>query len=244
MNQLARCIATATLGMFLIAVTGCNPTEEPAKPESREVAPPAETDRAGNEPESTDSDGPSDSGSPVEPVIEQESGVPEVYLSEQHANASKVKVGDTVPRLEFEMVDGKQPTLQELQQLAGIEDNGLTILAFWKPGDGYSEMQTNDLQLEFAPQMKSKPLAIVSVAAGGTAADAQAMAEATGASFPIVFDPGEESLGKLATSEFLPRVYLLDAAGLVIWFDIEHSRDTRRNLQQAIEVTLAEPKAE
>jgi hypothetical protein len=44
---------------------------------------------------------------------------------------------------------------------------------------------------------------------------------------------------KVATGN-LPRVYLLDPAGKVLWFDIEYSGVTRASLQQAIEAVLGQ----
>jgi hypothetical protein len=38
----------------------------------------------------------------------------------------------------------------------------------------------------------------------------------------------------------LPRVYLLNASGKIIWFDTDYSQASRRNLMQAIQVLLGE----
>jgi hypothetical protein len=36
----------------------------------------------------------------------------------------------------------------------------------------------------------------------------------------------------------LPRTYLLDSSGKILWFDLEYSRSTRRELNQAIRYVL------
>jgi hypothetical protein len=41
-------------------------------------------------------------------------------------------------------------------------------------------------------------------------------------------------------SEKLPRTYLLDASGKILWFDIEYSRTTRQQLLSAIRFSLAQ----
>jgi len=38
--------------------------------------------------------------------------------------------------------------------------------------------------------------------------------------------------------EKLPRTYLLDAQGKILWFDIEYSRSTRRELLEAVRFVL------
>jgi hypothetical protein len=42
---------------------------------------------------------------------------------------------------------------------------------------------------------------------------------------------------QVATSK-LPRSYLLDPSGKILWFDLEYSPTTRRDLAQAIRFTL------
>jgi hypothetical protein len=37
----------------------------------------------------------------------------------------------------------------------------------------------------------------------------------------------------------LPRLYVLDPAGKIVWFDIEYSESTRRELEQTLSVLTA-----
>jgi hypothetical protein len=39
-------------------------------------------------------------------------------------------------------------------------------------------------------------------------------------------------------SEKLPRTYLVDAQGKILWFDIEYSLSTRRELHQALRAVV------
>ncbi|MFH1924704.1 MAG: hypothetical protein ABIP48_33040, partial [Planctomycetota bacterium] len=63
--------------------------------------------------------------------------------------------------------------------------------------------------------------------------------EEAGAGFTNLLDPDGALFARVAT-EKLPRVYLLDADGKVLWFDLEFSRTTRDNLVQALQVALGE----
>ncbi|MEM9659649.1 MAG: hypothetical protein AAF961_14915, partial [Planctomycetota bacterium] len=55
----------------------------------------------------------------------------------------------------------------------------------------------------------------------------------SGADFPELVDAEGVAFAKLG-AKLLPRIYVLDAQGSVVWFDIEYSEATRRELRQAI----------
>ena len=66
------------------------------------------------------------------------------------------------------------------------------------------------------------------------------MTEQTDFSEKVLMDPQGKALAQVAT-RYLPRTYLVDAAGKIVWFDMEYSPSTRRQLIQAIECTVDEP---
>ena len=45
-------------------------------------------------------------------------------------------------------------------------------------------------------------------------------------------------------SERLPRVFVVDPAGKILWFDIEYSQTTRRELHQALHAATGAPPEE
>ena len=51
----------------------------------------------------------------------------------------------------------------------------------------------------------------------------------------MLLDSEGEALAKVATRR-LPRTYLLDKKGKILWFDMEYSASTRRDLRDAIRV--------
>jgi hypothetical protein len=52
---------------------------------------------------------------------------------------------------------------------------------------------------------------------------------------PCLLDPKGEFYAKVAKDRRMPRIYLLDIQGKILWFDVEFSRATRENLLQAIQ---------
>ena len=61
----------------------------------------------------------------------------------------------------------------------------------------------------------------------------QAALEKAGANFPNLLDADGKAFAQVG-SERLPRTYLLDPQGKILWFDIEYSLATRRELHQAL----------
>ena len=83
-------------------------------------------------------------------------------------------------------------------------------------------------------------LRVVAVNEGDTAESVKSLVEKAAATFPCLLDPDGALFDQVAT-EKLPRVYLLDAEGTILWFDLEFSRTTRDKLLQAIQFALDEP---
>jgi hypothetical protein len=75
--------------------------------------------------------------------------------------------------------------------------------------------------------------------------DAKAVHEVvrTGAvKYPVVLDSDGTALALVAADKprLMPRTFLLDKTGKILWFDIEYSRTTRRDLHQALRFLLSD----
>ncbi len=240
MKRLAWVLAMAVWTPAVLGTAGCNSDDKPPAPD---VTAPEDERPASDEPGENDDQTPAEQADVDDPP-EEPAGVPEVYLSEQHLETCLLRVGDPTPTMTFTTLDGATTTLEEL---VGADFQGLTILEFWQHGNPYSEVQMKDLQDEFAAPYADQPVKIVSVlvapAADPAAEQAREAVASAGASYPVVIDPDGEAFLKFAT-DYVPRLYLLDSDGTIVWFDIFHSRDTRRNLRQALDAKLAETPSE
>lgn len=241
MKRLAWVLAMAVGTPAVLGIAGCNSDDKPPAPD---VTVPEDERPAGGEPGDQDDPPPAEQADAADDPPAEPAGVPEVYLSEQHLETCRLQVGDQAPEMTFTTLDGASTTLEEL---VGPDFQGLTILEFWQHGNPYSEVQMKDLQDEFATPYADQPVKIVSVlvapAADPAVEQAQQAVASAGASYPVVLDPDGEAFLKFAT-DYVPRLYLLDADGTIVWFDIFHSRDTRRNLRQALDAKLAETSSE
>lgn len=169
------------------------------------------------------------------PANSQEApAIPEVHLSRGHAAACKVGVGDTFPAVRAPRLGGGAA---ELQQLYG---DAATVVMFWSGDDPMSRMALGDLQRDVAEPHASRGVAVVGIAVKQSAEDAQAALQKGGAEFPVLVDEGGEAFAAVGTDK-LPRVYLLDPQGKILWFDIEYSLATRRELGAGLDV-IAPPR--
>lgn len=164
--------------------------------------------------------------------------VPEVHMPEALRETCVAFVDDTMPDTELADLEGNTKPLAELR------GEKLTVVFFWKRGEELVAQMTTtaaleDLQKDVAEPYGPKGVAVVAVNVKDPVEDARTSVEEAGAQYPVLSDPEGECFAKVATQE-LPRVYLLDAEGKIIWLDVEYSRITRRNLMQAIQVELGE----
>ena len=97
----------------------------------------------------------------------------------------------------------------------------------------------SDLQGDMADPYAGKGIKVIGINVGDRPATVRQELEKAGVKISCFFDPDKAFFSKLAKS-MLPRVYLLDASGKIIWFDTEYTQSTRRNLMQAVQVVLGE----
>jgi peroxiredoxin len=164
--------------------------------------------------------------------------IPQVFLTEALRQTCLVVADDPMPEAELPNLDG------EKQSLPDQFGEKLTVVFFWtRGGTEFSAMAASqaleDLQMDVFEPYSEKGVRVVAVNEGDTPEDVKATLEEVGATFTNLLDSDGALLAKVAT-EKLPRPYLLDAEGKILWFDLEFSRTTRDNLMQAIQVALGE----
>lgn len=163
--------------------------------------------------------------------------IPVVALSKAHAALCKVKVGDAMPNIELPALADGKPV-----KLSSLFGEKATVVVFWSGDRRMAREQLADMGPEVVAPFGKAGVAVVGIAVGMPAADARAALEAAGAEFPNLLD-AEGKAFALVGSVKLPRTYLLDAKGKILWFDIEYSLGTRRELNQALRAIAGEPTA-
>jgi hypothetical protein len=114
-----------------------------------------------------------------------------------------------------------------------------TILLFWSPDSRASVEEFRELAIKVASPLHVAGIRVVSVCKRATAEMAKGIAGQAGASFTVLLDEDGAALSHVATS-MLPRTYLLDQSGKILWFDIEYSHAMWRDLREALRAIVTQ----
>lgn len=159
--------------------------------------------------------------------------MPNVALSEQHAKSCPIQVGQDFPNLTLTDQAGKS---QELNKARGR----YTLVVLWSASVPSAVEEFGDLDAYAYQPYKNVGLNVVAVhtPAGKTKQPTEVLQKFK-PEFTTLNDTNGELWEKLGKGS-LPRTFLLDGQGKVLWFDIEYSRETRRQLQQALQSVIRE----
>ena len=165
--------------------------------------------------------------------------IPKVVLSETLRATCLVNVGQTIPDAELSDAAGKMQTFHSLY------GQNLTVVSFWTIGATrrsqlVAAAALRDLTKDVAVPFAEKGVQIIAVNVGDSAAAVRQELDQTGAAFPCLLDPRGQFYAKIAKDGKMPRTFLLDASGKILWFDVEYSRPSRRDLLLSIRVALGE----
>jgi len=151
---------------------------------------------------------------------------PKVVLSASHEATCLVKVGDEMPELALKSLAGETVSLKELR------GNHLTVVVFWTTRLALASEQFERLGFEVALPFKELGVRVVAVNVGDPVEQIE-LHEVAEDDVTCVLDPDGSATAKVATDK-LPRTYLIDSDGRILWFDIGYSRTTRRQLKNAV----------
>lgn len=210
--------------LALVATGGCGTDDAPAPPSSQvaPAVPSADTQLTAAEP-----------SKPIEHTVHYQAAddapasIPPVLLSKQHQALCRIGVGDTMPPIELTQLGGRRMKLSDFYGRAA------TVVVFWKSDRRMALAELADLGPDVIEPFGDQGVAVVGIAVQEPARTAQATLRRAEARFPNLLDPAGQTLAKVG-SDKLPRTYLVDPQGKVLWFDIEYSLATRRELNQAL----------
>ncbi len=158
--------------------------------------------------------------------------MPRVALTQAHQQSCKVRVGDPFPDLQLADLQGRKQTFGSLL------GKKLTVVAFWNGRQPTAREELADLGPRIAARFSASGVAVVGINSGDDPQLARELASQASAQFANLSDPDSSGLAQVGTGK-IPRTYLLDSTGKIVWMDLEYSRTTRRDLNQAIRFMLA-----
>jgi len=152
---------------------------------------------------------------------------PRVVMSQGHRQLCLLGIGDTMP--DFSLTDLAGQT----KNLAELLGDRYTVLVFWSTQESLGREQFRRLENEVLRPFRAAGIAVVAVNVGDDEARVRQECEDAQATCVCLLDKDRSAFSSVATAK-LPRTYLLDPRGKVLWFDIEYSRPMRRELRNAI----------
>ena len=165
--------------------------------------------------------------------------IPQVVLSDALRAACVVNVGDKIPDADLPDLSGK------LHTLSSMYGQRLTVVCVWTAGDSSRSRLTatrtlKDLVKTIVEPFGEKGVRLIGINVGDSPTAVQQHMADAGATFPTLLDLKGEFYAMLAKEPKMPRAYLLDAGGKILWFDMELPRDSLRDLAQGIRASLGE----
>lgn len=155
---------------------------------------------------------------------------PLVAMSSGHRATCLRYLGDVLP-------DGELPDAAgNPHALAAAWGPRLTVVVCWNADNPYALDQFQEIPNELAP-LQEQGVHTVAIHEGPPPDDFALLCQQHGDGALCLVDPDGAYFAQLATGK-LPRTYLLDARGTILWLDLEYSRTTRYDLRNAIHYYL------
>lgn len=167
---------------------------------------------------------------------EQPLEMPQVIMTQAHRDTCLVATGDAMPQVDLRDSQG------DAAPLVDHFGEKLTVVLFWSAANIYSVEALQDLASKVGEPFAEQGVSVVAVNVGETAESAREHLDQAGTGIDSLFDTDADLLGQV-TTEGLPRVYLVDHEGTVLWFDIEYSPSTLRQLLLGIRFVLEQEQA-
>ncbi len=159
---------------------------------------------------------------------------PVVFLSEEHRAECLVQIGDELPGLSLPDSEGKAHALR------ADENQAVAVVLFWNVNDLYSLDEFTEIENHLGP-FRNRAVQLITVHVGPVPGDYREICSTFAAGGTHLIDRDRAAFGQVARRR-LPRTYVIDAAGKIVWFDFEYSRSTREALVNAIRYTIGQPK--
>lgn len=152
---------------------------------------------------------------------------PVVAMSAEHRASCLVYLNQVLPEGRLPDQTGTEHSLRESLGKA------VTVVVFWNRDQRYAWDQFRHLQRDLAA-WRDKGVRVIAIHVGAPPRDYDALCREHGQGVLCLLDGDGSYFATVATTR-LPRTYVLDAQGKIVWLDLEYSRSTRHDLQQALE---------
>ena len=157
---------------------------------------------------------------------------PQVLLSEAHKKTCRLLVGD---KIEDATVTDVRGTDHQLSQLVG---DHLTVLIFWSDTSTMGLEQFRRIPIDVLADFAPRGVHVIAAHVGGEIGQVRNLTGNAVDKITSLIDAEGVLFGRFATGN-LPRTYVIDAEGKILWFDLEYSQSTQRSLRNALAYYLS-----
>jgi peroxiredoxin len=169
--------------------------------------------------------------------------IPKVGMTEEDRKKCRVYVGDPMPEATLPDLEGKDHRLRDLY------GEKLTVILFWSSQNAYA---IEALSLvgghvaEYRESHSEKEASVIGINVGDSPEVARRVVEEQGTEFINLLDTDGTFFCEEVTffsredirKGMMPRVYLVDHEGTILWLDDEYSTTTQDALKQGIRAVL------
>jgi hypothetical protein len=165
-----------------------------------------------------------------QPKPEPPPTIPKLVLSKEFADKCRVSQGDQMPDADLRDLEGKPKTLKSMY------GRKLTVVCLWSAGAAKGPQLLGLKQIlrdlaEIGGKHKAPDVQLLGVNVKDSPEVAGELLKDADVAFANVLDPQGTFFDKVGT-DALPRVYLLDESGRILWLDLLQLTSFDSNLRQ------------
>ena len=166
-----------------------------------------------------------------QPTSKSAAHKPQVILSSGHKATCLKFVGDMVGDHVVTDIDNTQHKLKSL-----LSDK-LTVLIFWSDNSRAGVEQFRRIPVDILGSYAKQRVKVIAANVGGDLPTTQRLTGNAAKMIVSLVDSDRKLFSQFANSR-VPRTYLLDKNGKILWFDIEYSQGMQRELENALDYHL------
>ncbi|MCH5330024.1 MAG: TlpA family protein disulfide reductase [Alistipes sp.] len=151
-------------------------------------------------------------------------------VEDEYSQTTLVKEGMEAPDFTVEMVDGSLFTLSE-------QRGNVVLVNFWATWCPPCREELSHVQSDIVDRFAGRPFRMVAISRGEARETVEEFLSANGYRFPAALDP-EQTVYQLFASNYIPRNFLIDADGKVVFTGIGYEEEEFAELTEMIENTL------
>lgn len=164
---------------------------------------------------------------PWQPALDPDPTLPRIILSEMHQQTCLKKMGDMIGDVELIDINNQK------QKLSDMLSDRLTVLVLWDDKSIVGMEQFQRIPVEVLGTFAKYRVKVVAVNVGGDVDTTRRLTGDAADKIVSLVDGDSKFFKSLATSR-VPRTYLLDKEGRILWFDIEYSQGMLREMSNAL----------